>query len=213
MKGLPIIVSVLLLTGLLLGAGCTQAGTGATPPSSPAAAPDLSTCALTAADAPPNFTVTESRAKTPGEVGNLAQSLGWSGGYVVKFTGPQDSPMGATEITQTITTYPAARMSEIAALVETNDRADNELTFTTLPSPGLGDSSSAFSGKAIGQIVVRPDTGNPLITTSAKGSFKQDMAEIIFAKGSTLEVFRMTGPDASITTLQGLAEKAYARIP
>jgi len=210
MKGLPIVLFVLLLTGLLLGAGCTQQGAGT---ATPAAAPSLSAYALTAADAPANFTLTESRAKTPEEVGNLAKSLGWNGGYMVTFTGPKDSPTGATSITQTITTYPAAKMSDIAALIETNDRGDNELTFTDLQSPGLGENSRAFSGRAIGQIVMRENNDNPLVQGSMKGTFKQNMVEIIFAKGSTLEVLRMTGADADPATLMKLAQKAYAKIP
>jgi len=121
--------------------------------------------------------------------------------------------MGATEITQMVTTYPAAGMAEIVAFVDSNDRADPELIITTLPSPGLGENSIAFSGQANSQIILRPDTDSPFESGSLKGSFKQNMVEIVFSKGSTLEVFKMTGPYADYATLMQLAETAYAKLP
>lgn len=216
MKWLPVFLIFILFTAMVFGAGCTQAGEPATIPAAPAQpSPDssLSSFALTAADTPANYTLVESRAKTPDEVKNLAMNLGWAGGYVVKYSGMPDDKMGPTEITQTIATYPAASIPEILALADTNDRADRELVITGLPSPGLGKDSRAFSGKATSQIVLRPDTGDPLSSGTLKGSLKQDMVEIIFAKDSTMEVLRMTGPHADYATLKPLAEKAFSKLP
>lgn len=211
MKWLPVVLFVLFVIGLSLGAGCTQSAHPEDIPAAPA--PLLADLALTAADAPDNYTLVESRAKTADEVGSLAQDLGWQGGYVVTYSGMPDHPMGPTEISQTITTYPAANILDLVAFVNTNDRADPELIITPLPPPGLGEQSHAFSGKAGSQIVVRENKGDPLMTGSLKGSLKQDVVEIIFAKGTTLVVLRMTGPYADYALLRELAEKAYAKLP
>lgn len=201
---------------LVLAAGCSQAGSSVKQIPSPEISPTVpapATLLLTAADIPAGYTLTESRVKTPADVGEMAKSLGWESGYIVRFTGPAgQSLLGPTEITQTITRYQSRDIGQIAALIEKNDKTDSELTFTTLPSPGIGTASSAFTGKAIGQIVVRTDPGNPMGAPQGTGSFKQDMAEIIFAQGTAVEVLRMTGPDANITVLEDLARKAYGKL-
>jgi hypothetical protein len=216
MKWLSVFLSCILIGAMIFGSGCTKADSPAAipaTPAQPATVLSLSSYALSVADAPVNYTLTESRTKTSDEVGSIAKSLGWAGGYVVKYSGMPDDKMGPTTITQTITTYPAANMPEILALMDKNDRADKELTITALPSPDLGKDSRAFSGKAISQIVMKEKTGDPLNTGTLQGSFKQDIVEIIFAKGSTIEVLRMSGPHADYAMLKSLAEKAYAKIP
>ncbi len=205
---------VLVLSVILVCAGCT----GTQAPAHPAAMPpfaadkDLRALGLTAADAPVNYTLVESRAKSIDEVGSLAQSLGWHEGYVVRFSGMPGHQMGPTEITQTITRYPADRSPEILSLIEKNDKADKELEIMDLPSPGIGDRGFAFSGKAASQIVMRPETSDPFASGSLKGSLKQDVIEIAFIKGPTLEVFRMTGPHSDYAVLLDLAERAGARL-
>jgi len=211
MKRVPVVLFILIVIAMAAGSGCTQA-----PP--PEAEPDtltspISDLALTSGDTPANFTLVDSRPKTADEVGSLAKDLGWQKGYVVTYTGMPDHRMGPTEITQTIAIYPEERIPEIVAFADTNDRADPELIITVLPPPLPGENSHAFSGKAGSQIVLRPDSGAPLDSGSLKGSFKQDMVEIIFARGSTLEVLRMTGPYADYATLSVLAQKAYAKLP
>jgi hypothetical protein len=216
MKWLSVFFSCILISAMIFGSGCTKAVSPAAIPATqaqPAAVSSLSSYALTAADAPVNYTLTESRAKTSDEVGSLAKSLGWAGGYVVKYSGLPDDKMGPTTLTQTITSYPAANMPEILALTDKNDRADKELTITALPSPDLGEDSRAFSGKAISQVVMKEKTDDPLETGTLQGSLKQDIVEIIFAKGSTIEVLRMSGPHADFVTLNSLAKKAYAKLP
>ncbi len=211
MKWLPVVLFVLLIMVITLGAGCTQAAPGQDIPAAPQSS--LAAVALTAADAPENFTLVESRQKSADEVGSLARDLGWQGGFVVTYSGMPDHPMGATEISETLTTYPAANMPNLVAFVITNDQADPELIITPLPAPGLGEQSHAFSGKARSQIVVRENKGDPLMSGSLKGSLKQDVVEILFAKDTTLVVLRMTGPYADYALLRELAEKAYLKLP
>ena len=213
MKWLQFIIIASLITGMAVLAGCTQQGSVPAPATPPALSASIHSLALTAADAPVNYTLVSSREKTATEVGSLARNLGWESGYVVTYSGYPDNKMGETLITQTITTYPADRMNEIRTLIETNDKADNELVITDLPSPGLGENSFAFSGKATSQIVLRPKTDDPLSHGSMEGSLKQDITEIGFVKGSTLEVLKMTGPNTNYPELHAMAEKAYAKMP
>jgi hypothetical protein len=211
MKWIQVIPVVLSMLVIIMIAGCMQAAPPAEAPGEPISS--LSDFALLASDAPANYTLVESRVKTVDEMGDLAKSLGWQGGFVVRFAGMTDNPSGATEIIQTITIYPEKRMPEIVTLVDTNDRADPELVITTLPSPDLGENSHAFIGRAGSQIVMRGNSDNPLAPASRQGQVRQDRVEIIFARGPTLEVIKMTGPDADYATLSALAEKAYAKLP
>lgn len=104
-------------------------------------------------------------------------------------------------------------MPEIVALVGTNDRADPELAITILPSPGLGENSYAFAGRAGSRIEMQGNTDNPLAPASRQGKVRQDMVEIVFSKDSTLEVLKMTGPDADYATLSAVAARAYVKLP
>jgi HAMP domain-containing protein len=211
MKGIMVVLVVLSLTFMAVSAGCSQAAPPGAVQAAPA--PSLTDIALTAADAPANYTYAGSRIKTADEIGDLAKSLGWQDGFVVRFTGMTENPAGTTEIVQTITTYPEKSMPEIVTLVDTNDRADPELAITILPPPGFGENSHAFIGSAGLQIVMQGNSDNPMISASRQDRVGQDMVEIIFARGSTLEVMKMTGPDADYATLSALAEKAYAKLP
>jgi hypothetical protein len=212
MKRPTAFLSILLLVILITAAGCTQGGETSPAPAVPPA-PSPASLALTAADAPVNYTLKESRAKTAEEVGRLAKNLGWEGGYVVTYSGYPEEPMGETVISQTITTYPAARLPEILSMVRESDRGDRELIISDLPDPGLGDDSFAFAGKASSQILLRPKTGSPLEGRTLEGSFKQDIVEIVFIRGSTFEVLKMTGPRADYAVLEPLARKAAAQVP
>jgi hypothetical protein len=205
----------IFLTGMLLCAGCTQSagtpGTDATPAGSVPVLP-LSALALTAADAPANYTLTESRVKAPGEVGSLAKELGWQDGYIVTFSSTPGTGEGPTEIVQNLVTYPASTIPSIVRISKTNEMNDQGLTTTLLPSPGLGNSSYAFSGTPSG-MAAADQNNNPLVQVSGSVPARQDMAEIIFSKGSTMEVLRMNGPGANYSVIRELAETAYARLP
>lgn len=131
----------------------------------------------------------------------------------MKYSGEPYDKMGPSGIVQTIPTHPSADMPDILTLTVTNDQADRELTITELPSPGIGQNSRAFKGKAISEIVIREKIDNPLSSGTLKGSLTQDMVEIIFAKDSTMEVLRMSGPHADSATLQDPAKKAWAKLP
>lgn len=189
MKSLPLIF-ILLVVAVSLGAGCTQAEAPADP-NTVTKTPLLETLALDAGDAPPGFTVTESRAKTRAEVGDFAQNLGWEGGWTVRFDGMPGTLMNGTEIVETITVYPAGQMEEIVALVSAQDRSSAGSGATDLSPPEFGEYRRAFSGTA----------GDA------------PMVEIIFAKGAHLVVLKMSGPGADYATLVSLARTADAKIP
>jgi hypothetical protein len=42
---------------------------------------------------------------------------------------------------------------------------------------------------------------------------KDNIAEVIFSRGTTFEVISITGPGADVATVTALAQKAYAKIP
>jgi hypothetical protein len=214
MKWLSHVLVGIFLTVMLLCAGCTQTsgtpGPAATPAGSIPVLP-LSALALTAADAPANYTLTESRVKAPGEVRSLAKELGWQDGYIVTFSSTPGTKEGSTEIVQNLVTYPASTIPSIVQISKTNEMNDQGLTTILLPSPGLGNSSYAFSGTPSG--VVAANQKNLLEQTSGSVPARQEMVEIIFSKGSTMEILRMTGPGANYSVIRGLAEIAYARLP
>ena len=207
------LIIAILVSSLILAAGCTgRAGTAV--PATPAPeAKTFESLALTSSEIPQNFTLQESRAKNPAEVSKLARDLGWQQGYVVRFTRPPEGTSGQTEILQTITRYPANNIHVIAALAEKQDRSDNTMIFTNLSSPALGSYSRAFSGTVITLMIPEPDNGNPLGSGSVGATVQQDFIEIIFSKGDILEVLRMTGPDSDYSTLASLAQKAYISFP
>jgi hypothetical protein len=211
MMWLPVFLVVSFILIMMAAAGCTQP---ATPVAEPAASSSsLGGYALTAADAPANYTFIKGRAKTSEEIGDLAKSLGWQGGYEASYAGMANNPAGGTLIVQTITMYPEERMAEIVALADAGERSDSDLTYTILTAPDLGENSRAFSGTAGGAIVHRDSTGNPLAPASMAGTVRQDVVGIIFSKGSNLVVLKMTGPDTDYATLSALAEKAYVKLP
>ena len=210
----------LLLSAAVFCAGCTRDPGLQTPAvpvtdSAPAAGP--AQLVLTLSDLPPGFTLAESRPKTSANVSRLAMDLGWQGGYVVRYTSP---PQGAREeykIVQTIATYPSRNITRVIALAERYDRSESDLSFTDLPVHGLGDTARAFSGGAGAQLPIRPIRANPLSAGQenhdARSSGKKDFSEIIFSKGDTLVVIRITGPAIDPEGIFTLAQRAYARIP
>jgi hypothetical protein len=215
MKLSTVLILCLFIACTAIGAGCTQLGNTPGPvatSASPAPALSPGALALTAADAPANYTLVQSRGKSPDEVGKLAKELGWQNGYVVAFSSRPGTGKGQTKIVQNIVTYPDASIVRVVQITKTNEMASKDLLITSLPSPGLGDDSIAFTGTANGQGATQQNN-NPLVQETAGGKGTEDMVEIIFSRGSTMEVLRMTGPDASYATLRALAETAYARIP
>ncbi len=204
---------------VLLCAGCTS--TPGTPGNiTPAPVTTASTVnislaplALTPADLPAGFTLQSGRQKSINEVSPVALDLGWQEGYIATYTSPGNGKAGSTLITQTITVYPAAKMSGIVTLVNTNDRQAKGLDFTDLPLPAIGPEAYAFSA-TINATPTPTATGGMTVLSPGSGTSApaEGYSEVIFAKGEIFEVLRMTGAGAQYDTLKTLAETAYAKL-
>jgi len=214
-----LIVSLVICAAVFC-AGCTQNLSSKVPVapvtvSVPVA--DPAQLALTQSDVPQGFAMVESRAKTPADVSKLALDLGWQDGYEVRFSSPAQVGRGGDEIIQSIAIYQERTIPDVITLAEQQGRSDSDLTYTDLKVRGLGNNARAFSGKASAQILIKPADANPILAGMNKNEvqavFKNEVAEIIFSKGNTFEVFRMTGPSPDTVLLVNLAEKAYAKIP
>jgi hypothetical protein len=214
------LIIALILGASLLFAGCTQATNtpvSQAPAASPGALTGIAGLMLDPADLPPGFTLIESTAKAPRDVSSLAKELGWQEGYSVRYDRPAIDRRGPTQLTQSIAIYTEKNILTVIAMSDSQDRTDSDLTYTNITTPGLGAGSRGFFGNASAQVLVKPTNQNPL--ASGPGShdvdvvYTREVAEIMFSKGNTLEVFRMAGPGANATILQGLAEKAYSKIP
>lgn len=216
MKVLSSILLSLAVCAVLLASGCT--GTGTSPGTSAAApATNLSALALTPADVPPNFTLASQSAKNPADVSNIARDLGWQGGYTVRYTGPAGANGIKGEILQSIAVYPAANIPSVIAMSDKQDRADTDLEYSNITMGTATFTASGFTGKAPAGLYIKPTNVNPLVSGpenhDVSAVLKSDVAEIIFSKGTIIEVIRVTGPDATMETVTSLAEKAYAKIP
>jgi hypothetical protein len=207
------LIIAILVCSFVLSTGCTgRTGTAVPVPTTPEYL-TLESLVLTPSELPQNFSLRESRVKNSTEVSKLARDIDWQQGYVVRFTRPLKGISGQIEIIQIVTRYPAKNIPAVAAHAEQQERSDTTMIFTTQPSPTLGSYSKAFSGTVKPPITPEPENSNPLGSGSGRGTVQQDFVEIIFSKGDTLEVLRMTGPGADYATLASLAQKAYNKIP
>jgi hypothetical protein len=207
------LIITILICFLILAAGCTIRDTqGVNTEPAPARFP-LESMVLRPSDLPQNFTLVESRVKNTTDVGNLALSLGWQQGYVVRYARSPEVGTGSTEILQTIARYPEKNIPAVAELIERQERSDNNITFSDLSSPSSGNYSHAFSGKETVRIINTSEDVFLLEYDSAKETIQQDFIEIIFSKGDILEIIRLTGPGSDFSTLSHLAQKAYNKIP
>jgi hypothetical protein len=207
------LIITILVCFLILAAGCTVRNTTTGNPPSKTARLPFESLVLTPSDVPPNFTLVESRAKNVTEVGNLAISLGWQQGYVVRYARSPKGVSGNSEILHTIVLYPEKNIPAIAELIERQERSDSNMTFSNLSSPSLGNYSHAFSGKENLRIINKSDNVFLLEYDSTRETIQQDFIEIIFSKGDILEIIRLTGPESDFSTLSSLAQKAYNKIP
>ena len=210
----------LVICAAIFSAGCTQNSTSqvpVTPVTASATVANPAQMALTQSDVPQGFTLVESKAKTAADVSKLALELGWQDGYGVQFINPAQDARGANEIVQSIAIYQERTIKDVIAMAEQQGRSDTDLTYTDLPVQVLGNNARAFSGKASAQILLKPTPANQLIAGMDKNEvqavFKNEVAEIIFSKGNTFEVIKMTGPSVDSALLIDLAKKAYAKIP
>jgi len=210
------LIATLLLCTIILAAGCTQnAGSSAqvTPPTT-SPIPGISGLGLLPSEVPDGYVLNDSHIKRPEEMGTFALDLGWQGGYAIHFVKPSRNPFNSTEILQSIAVYPAQNITEILAYAVQGEKSDKDMVFSSLPSPRIGDYSDAFSAKANTQPIVKP-TDNPVLTGKLEPGqtvIKKDFVEIVFSKGNTFEVFRMSGSEANYTILRRLAETAYRKI-
>lgn len=218
MKCSPFPVFVLLICAALAAAACLSPSPPATPPAStpPAATVpgELASLALSPQDLPAGYQLAESRAKNRAEVGSLAASLGWQEGYVVRYDRAAGGASSASEITQTITRYPAKNIPAIMAIIGRQEQSDANLTFTAIAAPGIGDASGGYIGRAPPEMVVTEDSpSRPLVAGTMHAGFRQNISEIYFSRNDVMEVVRVTGGEAEDATVTGLARNASLKIP
>lgn len=217
-----LILAAIVCTALTV-AGCTTTTTPAAP-ATPAPATTLASLALTPAEVPPGYVLTESREKNATELSSLAMDLGWQAGYVVKYTNSSAASGSRDVILHTITTYPKSSMPDIITYVSMADRSYGDITYTDLKMEGMGRNGGGFVGRVkpgsqpVAMIII-PTTESPLsagerlVPASSPVNYGQDLAEVYFSKGTTFEVIRMSGPHASGEEVLNLAGTAYAKIP
>jgi hypothetical protein len=204
-----------ILAGLVVfSAGCMQ-GTGTVPTVSPADVSPVRDLALNPADLPACFSLTEQYEKGPGDVGMLAKDFGWQAGYVVSYTCPSDG-REPNVITHSLAVYPAENISAIAFLVDEQDRMG--LSYENFSFTDQRTAMRGFFGNAGGAPgpYVSPDTiisGGLPTDNGLSAKPRSLIAEIIFYRGTQLEILRMTGPGTNITFLRGLARIAEQKIP
>jgi len=139
---------VLMSVGIVFCAGI--AGCTNTAPAQPATGQKLSTIepakmALQVSDLPANYTLTEEFERNTSSVREWALEKGWKKGYGVFFEtrGPD-----ARGIEQSISVYPAENITLIVpdtvSLYKNWSVDDRNVTVEDLPSPGIGDASSAL---------------------------------------------------------------------
>jgi hypothetical protein len=207
------LIITILVCFLVMAAGCTVRDIqGVNTEPAPILLP-FESIVLAPSDLPQNFTLLESRAKSATDVGNLALSLGWQQGFVVRYASYPKEGTGSTEILQTIARYPEKNIPAVAELIERQERSDNNMTFSNLSLLSPGNYSHAFSGKETVRMMNSSDDVFLLEYDSAKETIQQDFIEIIFSKGDILEIIRLTGPGSDFSTLSRLAQKAYSKIP
>jgi hypothetical protein len=223
MKGHCFLILALLAGAALAFAGCTTpSAPAATPTAAPA--PSLASLALTQSDLPAGYVMTESRQKNASELSPLAMKLGWQDGYIAKFTN-STAPAGSQDIIlQTITTYPESSMPNVLEYVSKADRSYSDIAYTDLTLAGLGKNGGGFAGKVRAgdqpaAMIIVPTTASPLSSAERLSStpqsvpYGQNLAEVYFARGTTFEVIRMSGPHASGEEVLKLAQVAYSKIP
>ena len=186
----------------VIGAGCTGTRAPASP-IVPGVNASLSLFALAPHDLPAGFTLAENREKTFDDVGSLARNLGWDGGYGIRYVLPGPDPGNDTTVIQSIAVYPEENIPAIATMADGQDRAGFNQTAGNLTLQDLGANSHGFS-VSVPPVPLSPD---------ANRGITQPVAEIIFSKGRTFEVLRMSGPGTDASTLQSLAARAYEKIP
>ena len=210
-----LILAALVCAALAI-AGCTSGTAPSVTPATPAPVPSstLASLALTPADVPAGYTLTQSSDKSTEQMGALALELGWQSGYYVLFTNNSVHPVGRATILQSIAVYQAESMSGVMGLIGKQEHAVTGMNVTDIPSPGIGTASGGVIAVSAPQTLAAETTSPlPKITESSQVVYQEGYVEVYFSKGSTLEVIRMTGPGADAATVTSLARTAYAKMP
>ncbi|PKL70816.1 MAG: hypothetical protein CVV30_05590 [Methanomicrobiales archaeon HGW-Methanomicrobiales-1] len=195
----------------------------ATPGNGTAPVIDPAPLGLTQSDLPQGFTLVESRTKTPSEMPRLALDLGWQGGYMAQYTGPVPEGTGTYDIMHSIAIYPSGKIPDVIDYSVQQGQSDSDFAYSVIPVPGPGAQSRAFSGRIREQIPgnagMTGNTGNTgsLVTSmenpDGRTSLKTNFSMIIFSRGNTFEVIKLSGTDPDTDFLVNLSQKAYAKIP
>jgi len=183
-------IALILCAGI---AGCTN-----TAPAQPAPGQKLSTLepakmALQLSDLPANFTLVEEFQRNASDMREWALGKGWKKGYGVSFEvrGPD-----ARGLDQLISVYPAENITLIVPDTVSSFKnwtiEDRNVTIVDLPSPGIGDASSALK-------VTQP--GEPF-----------DVYIIAFVKYDVYEELYANGTASDYEVLKTVAGKAAAKI-
>jgi hypothetical protein len=220
MQRSPTIFVLFIICAAVLCAGCTQPVSLApgtpVPVTGTATALDPGPLGLASADLPQGSILVESRTKNTSEMTRLALDLGWQGGQVVRYVLPAHEEKGTYEIIHSIAMYPEAAVPDVIGYSERAARSDPGFTYTDFAVNGIGNNARAFSGIAAVQPVQKP-VSNPIIagpdTEETTAGIKTNFSEIIFSRGKTFEVIKITGPSPDTAMLIDLSRKAYAKIP
>ncbi|MHB8163002.1 MAG: hypothetical protein ACYDDV_01495 [Methanoregula sp.] len=222
----------LIVCAALVCAGCTQPASPvtpvpvttelvmATPGNTTAPVIDPAPLGLTQSDLPQGFTRVESRTKTPSEMPSLALDLGWQGGYMTQYTGPAPDGTGTYDIVHSIAIYPSDKIPDVIDYSVQQGQSDSDFTYSVIPVQGPEAQSRAFSGrtreKIPGNAGMTGDTGSLVASMEnpdGRTSLKTNFSMIIFSKGNTFEVIKLSGNEPDTGFLVNLSQKAYAKIP
>ncbi|MDO9323888.1 MAG: hypothetical protein Q7T80_02915 [Methanoregula sp.] len=210
---------IFLIGAAIFCAGCTQSTAPGTvvPGSVTVMEIDPVPLSLTPSDVPQDFVLTENRTKGSSDMGSVAMGMGWQGGHVIRFTSPAHDGKAGYEITHSIAIYPAGSIPDVIAISEKQARSDPDIVYSDFTVQGLGESARGFSGIAGVQQPARTAVSNPVFAgyddKSVQTGIKTNFSEIIFSKGNTFEVIKITGPYPDNAMLINLSQKAYAKIP
>ncbi|WP_292346969.1 MULTISPECIES: hypothetical protein [unclassified Methanoregula] len=211
----------LLAAALVLTSGCTEAQRGPSATAGPVSplpsgVPDLKALALSPAELPACFSLSDERVKSPDDVSDLAKNAGWEAGYEAVYTCPS-AGSGPTVIVHSLAVYPAVNVLNIAGMVDRQDRPQGYV-FENISDPDQSFYVSGFSARFNASAVPAASSGSFLVAggknISAPASDSAgDFAEFIVFRKNVFEVLKMTGPGTNATLLHELARTAAQKIP
>ncbi|MFA6225363.1 MAG: hypothetical protein WC620_04055 [Methanoregula sp.] len=215
----PSIFVSLVICAAIVCAGCTQPASQVTivPGTGTAPVIDPAQRGLTQSDLPQGFTLSESRTQNPSDMGKLALDLGWQSGYSVRYILPSQGGNGSYEIIHSVAIYPSGKIPDVILCSDRQARSDSDFAYTDFVVNGLGEDNRAFSGTVTEQHLTKTKESNPIIAgpdnQQVQTRVKTNFSEIIFSKGDTFEVVKMTGHSPDTALLLNLSQKAYSKIP